>query len=180
MTGSAEKIYAQALFELGLENNDLDSVYSEVRELAGIFESNPELMKIYAAPTVTGEEKLKLNKELFGGRLSETVSNFLSVLTEKNRVTCIIRIAAELKERYYDYKGILEITAVTSVPMPEKLKEKLLMKLSGTTGKTVHLLEKVDPSILGGIILHYGNTQMDSSVKSRLDSLEAQVKSLIA
>lgn len=180
MTGSAEKIYAQALFELGLENNDLKSVYSEVKGLAGIFEENPELMKIYAAPTVTGEEKQKLNAELFSGKLSETVYNFLSVITEKNRVTCISRISDELKEKYYEHEGILEITAITSVPMSEKLREKLLSKLSKTTGKTIHLLEKVDPSILGGIILHYGNTQMDSSVKSRLDALEAQVKSLIA
>ena len=80
---------------------------------------------------------------------------------------------------YYDKKNILEVTATTVQPLSEKLREKLVQKLEGASGKSIILHEKQDKSILGGIVLRYGNTQIDSSVRTKLDKIKAQIDSAI-
>jgi F-type H+-transporting ATPase subunit delta len=83
------------------------------------------------------------------------------------------------KQMYYDKKNILEVTATTTVPMTAALRQKLTDKLEKVSGKSVILHEKLDKSILGGIVLRYGNTQIDSSVKTKLDKIKAQIDSAI-
>lgn len=180
MTGMIEKTYAQAVFELGLEDDTLDTLYREITEVSHIFDANPELMKLLSAPTISTEEKLSVLGRLFKGKISEEAYHFLCVLTEKNRAKFLGKIAAELKQKYNDHYGIVEITATTSIPLSEALRTKLISKLESVSGKKINLVERLDKSILGGIVLNYGNTQMDASVKARLDALRLQMKNLIA
>ena len=65
------------------------------------------------------------------------------------------------------------------MPMSETLRKKLVAKLENVSGKSIILHEKQDKSILGGIVLRYGNTEIDSSVKSKLDKIKAQIDSAI-
>ena len=81
---------------------------------------------------------------------------------------------------YNDKLGLLEVTAVTAQPMTEELRKRLTDKLSKTTGRRIVLTEQVDKSIIGGIVVRYGNTELDSSVKTRLDKLKAQITNTIA
>ena len=80
---------------------------------------------------------------------------------------------------YYQKKNILEVTATTVQPLSDKLRKKLVDKLQSVSGKTVILHEKLDKSILGGIVLRYANTEIDSSVKTKLDNIKAQIDRII-
>ena len=64
-------------------------------------------------------------------------------------------------------------------PLSDKLRKKLVDKLQSVSGKTVILHEKLDKSILGGIVLRYANTEIDSSVKTKLDNIKAQIDRII-
>ncbi|MFA5658763.1 MAG: ATP synthase F1 subunit delta [Oscillospiraceae bacterium] len=180
MTGAAEKVYANALFELSVESDSVEKIYGELGFLSDVFNDNPKLSKILSVPTVTGDEKQKLILDIFGEKLSELSFNFLNVLVLHGKIMFISRIYLEYKSRYYSRKGIIEIKATTAVKLKKTLRDKLIKKLESISSKTVILVEEIDASIIGGIVLSYGNTQIDSSIKSRIDSMRKQINSIIA
>lgn len=180
MDGSLEKTYSAALFQLAVEENSLGRIYEELIFLSEVFQNNPELIKGLSSPALSAEEKQGVISEIFEGKLSLMSYNFLSVLIEKGRIAYIDKIAAEFKQMYYDKNGILEITVTTALPLSEELRIKLKEKLEKISSKKIILKEKLDTSILGGIILDYGNTKLDVSVKSKIDAMRSQINSIIA
>lgn len=180
MTGKAEKVYSEAVFELAKETGTADKIKEELDALAKVFEDAPELGKFLSAPTVTLEEKLAFIEKNFKERLSETAYNLLCVVTENGRAALIPAIAEDYRNRWYEMKNIAEVRVTTSVPLGDVLRTKLRSKLEAVTKKTVILTESVDPSIMGGIVINYGNTMMDGSVKSKLEAVQKQIKGVIA
>ena len=85
MAGSVEKIYSDALYELAAEENSVETVNGELKALAAVFDENPELVKLLCAPTVPNDEKLKVISNIFVGRISETVYNFLCLFFDISR-----------------------------------------------------------------------------------------------
>ncbi|MDE7302206.1 MAG: ATP synthase F1 subunit delta [Oscillospiraceae bacterium] len=180
MTGTVEKVYSEAVFELACEQGCADEVKKELDSLAVIFGDNPELPKLLGTPTVTAAEKLDIIEKAFKGRVSDITYNFLCVITEKGRASAISAVAEDYKNRWYEMKNIAEVKVVTSVPLEDGLKSKLKAKLESVYKKTVILDETVDPSIMGGIVLNYNGAMMDGSVKSRLEAIQKQIRGVIA
>ena len=180
MAGSVEKVYAQALLEIGREDGTLGELNDEISSLDAVFSENPEFVRILNAPTVTEEEKITLIKNVFEGRISPTVLNFLCVIAEKNRVGYISGIAKELRNGYYEDAGIAEVTVTSAVQLKEEQKERLKEKLSAMFGKSIILREKTDPSIMGGMIVRCGDSTLDGSVKTKLENMHKQIKDMIA
>lgn len=180
MTGSVGKVYSEAIFELASEQNCAEAVFEELKSLKKIWCENPELAKLLREPTLSLSEKLSMTEKIFKGKVSETVYNFLCVLTEKGRADCLPEIADAYKEKWYEASGIAEVTVTTDAPLSDELREKLLKKLEKTYKKKILLKEKIDSSIMGGIVVNYGNTMLDGSVKTRLENVRKQIKGIIA
>ena len=180
MTGSIERVYSQALFEIANEENIADALFSELNSLSEIFSSNPELTKLLFAPTVSKPEKLDVINNIFKGRISQTALNFICVLTEKNRIAYLPRIAEGYKNLYNDKNNIVEIKVTTSIPLSDSLRDKLKARLEDVYQKKVTMIEAVDEKLIGGIVINYGNTMLDGSVKAKLDKMQKQIRSLIA
>lgn len=180
MAGKLEKVYADALFELAEEENILDCVAQEVEAVSGIFSCNEEFVKLLSAPTVSDKDKKEMISRVFEGKVCETLFNFMNVLCDNGRIKHFNSVAVQFKEMYNDKNGILEVVAVTTQPLSDSLREKLVGKLSKVSGKKIVLVEKIDAAIMGGIVLKYNNTQIDASVKSRLDNMRQQIDSIIA
>ena len=180
MTGTIEKIYSEAVFELACEQNCADTVKEELDALAKIFNENPAFAKLLTVPTVTIGEKLEIIDKTFKGKISELTCNLLCGVTEKGRAAAVPAIAEDYKNRWYEMKNIAEVKVTTSIPLSESLRTKLKAKLEAVYKKSVILTESVDPSIMGGIVLNYGNTMLDGSVKAKLEALQKQIKGVIA
>lgn len=180
MSALVEKIYSNALFQITQEDKSSDDVLNELSSLGNIFSQNYELIKLLSAPTLNATEKQKIVSDIFKNKISATTFNFINVIVEKNRISYIDKIIESYKELYNDYNGILEITAITSTAMSDTLRKKLVSKLEQVSSKKITLVEKVDKDILGGIVLNYGNTQIDGSLKSKLDNLRYQIDTTIA
>lgn len=180
MTGMVEKVYSEAIFELGKERNKLNEIYEEISALSNIFSENNDLLKILSSPIINNNEKQNVLDRLFNGRISEDVYNFISIVTKKGRMGYICNIVEEFKNKCNEYNGIIEVTVTTVKPLKTEQENRLKEKLSKSTGKKIILITKIDDSIMGGIKLNYGNTEMDSSVKSRLDAVYKKMKSVIA
>ena len=180
MARSAENVYAQALFELCIEQNSLDGVFEELTALKEIFDENFELLELLSSPSMGEEDKHSLIKNIFEGKVSETVFNFLNVLSDHGRAKYFGKIFEVFRELYNDKKGIMEAEVVTSEPLSAALEAKLKAKLEAQSGKTVRLTKTIDKSIIGGIIVRYSDSELDGSLRKRLDDLRKSIDSCIA
>lgn len=180
MTGMHAKKYASALFEIAVEENSLDEIFCEVKQLRTIFSDNSDYLRVLSAPTLSFSEKEKSIDEVFKGKLSETMYNTIMVLIENSRITSFNYIADEFIRLYNEKNGIVEITVITAKPLKPELKQKLKHKLVSISSKEIILNEKIDKNILGGIMLSYNNTQIDASIKSKLDAMRSKINSIIA
>lgn len=174
MTGDVGKLYSEALFEIGLENNNLDELNDDIKQCRNVFEENPELVKLLASPVITNDEKIGVISSIFGE--SGTVRDFICVVTQKGRIGWFSDIAEEFRLKCSEHDNIAEMTVITSIPLKAAQREKLAKKLEDKSGKKIKLSEKTDPSILGGIIIEYGNTRIDDSIKGKLEAVSRQLK----
>lgn len=174
MTGDVGKLYAQALFELSLESESLENVCSELKQCREIFDENPQLVKLLSSPVILKTEKHEVINKIF--RRKRNGSRLYLSGYGKNRISYFGKITDAFIEHYNQHNNITEMTVITSIPLKPDLKARLIKKLEQKSGKTVKLNEKVDPSIIGGIILRMGNSQIDNSIKGRLDAVAQQLK----
>lgn len=180
MATSVDKVYSAALLSIAREDKSAKEMDKELNALSDICTANPELSEILCAPTVTESEKLTLVKKIFKGKVSGMVYNFLCVLVRKNRFGSLPGIAEQFRREYYEEYGIREVTVTTVIPLKDKTREKLLKKLRKMYGKEIILIEKVDPSIIGGMIITCGGSMLDGSVKTELENMHRQIKDMVA
>lgn len=104
------------------------------------------------------------------------VHDFICLVTDKNRISYFGKITDAFIEHYNQHNNITEMTVITSIPLKPDLKARLIKKLNRSPERLLNLNEKVDPSIIGGIILRMGNSQIDNSIKGRLEAVAQQLK----
>lgn len=172
--------YALSLYELAKDEGRAGPMFEQLCEVVQIFRDNPDFMKVLTTPSIPFAEKQKVIKEVFEGRIDAYLLNFLLLITEKGRVSLLYEMEDAYKDMYYLDEGICEVTAVTAAPMDEALAEKLRVKMESVTGKKVKLRTKVDPELLGGIVVKVDNKQIDTSIKTRLEELGRTMAQTIA
>ncbi len=183
MNDKAEKAYGEAFFSLCMEDapESVTDILKELDALDAILRENPEFVKLMGTPTVSVEEKTSFIDELCQvGGVSELCRNLMCLLAERNRFGCFEGIVKNFREMYNLHFGIAEITVTTKTPLSKKAYTDIVTKMSAITGKKISIREKLDPDIIGGIIIDYGSTRYDGSVKSRLIALKNELGSVIA
>lgn len=183
MNDKAEKVYSEAFFELCLEEcpDKLKDIAEELSALEKIFGENPEFTKMMGTPTIAAEEKTALMKDIIkSGSVSEYTGNLLCLLAERARFNCFEGIVKCFRAKYNEHFKIAEIVVTTSTPLSEDMRGKIIARMSQVTGRTVTVREKLDPAIIGGIVIDYGSTRYDGSVKARLNAIKSELGSVIA
>ncbi|MCM1054159.1 MAG: ATP synthase F1 subunit delta [Bacteroides sp.] len=180
MTGTVEKNYSLALFDaINEEGEDLASARAELNSVRDVVNAADGFVKLMNTPTVSNEEKISVIKEAFEGKLSRCVYNFLCVVTEGRRWDRFEKIAAAFSALCNERLGIAEITVTTAFPLTSVQREQIQRKMSQMIGKKVLMSEKLDKAIMGGIVVDYGDTRMDGSVRTRLEGLRDSFSQLI-
>lgn len=172
--------YAEALFQLSEEENITKEIYNELHNVVDIVKINKELDNVLKSPLVSKSEKVQLIETLFNKKINNNLKNFLKILVEKGRISSLKSIELTFRQLLNDKNNIMEGTVISAIPLTgEKVKE-LEEKLSKKYNKNVTLENKVDESILGGVLIRLGNTQIDGSVKTRLDNIKDQLSQVIS
>lgn len=172
MAAEVAKLYAEALYEIFTEEGSDDRIHDQLNEFAGVFSSNPELTQLLAAPLLTSEEKISIVSKIFED--NGVVYDFLCLLCEKGRAAYFEEITEVFNSKYNEFRNIVDVTVITSIPLTEELRSRLASKLQTKLGKTVVLKEKTDASIIDGIIIEYNNKRIDNSVRSGLETLRVR------
>ena len=175
MSSEVSSVYANALFSLAKDGGDsvLQQTRADLRQSALLFSLNPDLTRLLSLPTLSLSERTGIAKKIFGDEgLS---SRLLCLLIDHGRVPYLGEIADDFDALMLDYQDTEQVTVTTAVPMTPDQLERLTSALQKKLGKTVRLTEHIDRSVLGGVIVQYGDTRIDNSVKYRLDALKAQL-----
>ena len=172
-------VYAQALYDLVKDEECSESVLKELAALKEGFAQEPDYLRLLSAHNLTKEERCQILDNSFRGKINPYVLNFLKILTEKGYVRHFADCCKEYRAAFNRDHGILEVCAVTAIPLNADQSERLSQKLVKVTGKTIDLQNRVDPACLGGIRLDYDGKRMDDTVSHRLESIAALLKSTV-
>ena len=172
--------YAEALFQLSEEENITKEIYNELHDVVEVIKNNKELDNVLKSPLVAKNEKTQLIEALFNNKINNDLKNFLKILVEKGRISSLKSIELTFKELLNDKHNIIEVTVISAIALTEKQVKELEEKLSKKYNKNVTLENEVDQSILGGVLVRLGNTQIDGSVKTRLNNIKDQLTQVIS
>ena len=164
--------YSQSIFRMALEQKDLNRWQSDLRKVAALMKDNA-LFSLITNPKITGEEKTRTLTQRLGD-VNPLVIKLVLLLATKGKLAALDDIAEEYQMLVDDYRGI-EGTAIaevtTAVPLDEDYQLKIAQRITEIIGKPVLLRPKVDPAILGGIIIRVGDKLIDGSIRSKLAAL---------
>ena len=173
------KRYARALFNLGIEGgmDQMEHFGQSLYALSEAVEGNKRLRELLASPVITSNEKknvtLSLLKKAGGGDMEK---RFCELLADRNRLSLLSAIAFDYKAMSDDAKGISQGRVTTAIELEDKRKAAIVSQLENQTGRKLELVFSVNPEILGGIVLHVGDTVCDASLRAQLDNLRESIK----
>lgn len=179
MTNVVVDRYAEALFLIGEEDNKIESLYNELKEIASLMATNKELSNVMRSPLVSKSEKISIIDKLFLDKIDDDLRNFLKILVEKGRISSIKEIEAKYKSLFNEKNNIVEGYVISAVPMDELEIKELEGELSRKYNKNITLENKVDKDILGGVLVKIGNTELDGTIKTRLNNMKNQLSQVI-
>jgi len=171
---AADRVYAEALFDVAREKGRLDEVGEQLGQLADAVESNRELQVFLFSPHFSSAEKAEGLRRAVDGADPE-LQNFLELLVEKNRMTELMRIRRQFEQLWKQENRRLDVTVTSAVELDPAVVEKVGSEVERQTGQQVELASRVDGEILGGIVLQVGNMVLDASIRSRLEKLRKSV-----
>jgi F-type H+-transporting ATPase subunit delta len=167
-------VYARSLFEVAMEQDKLDKVRDELGEFADALNASRELQVFLFSPYFSTKEKSEgLDKAVSGA--DETVLNFLKLLIEKHRMPVLFRVRADFERLWEEENKLLPVTVTSAVELPKATIKQIGDRIAEQTDRKVDLQSKVDPDILGGIVVRVGNSVLDASIRNRLETFRKQV-----
>ena len=171
--GSVYRRYAKALLQIAQEVNSVDRYGNDLEKFWDVARlENGLLANALANPVFTKpERKLVLERVLPGMNLDNTVCNFLRLLLDKNRMDGMEGIVREYRAFADIEANRVRATVTTSAPLDAAAREQVLRALEISTGKSVVLDARVDPTLLGGMVAQVGSRVFDASLRSRLERL---------
>ncbi|MDO4977733.1 MAG: ATP synthase F1 subunit delta [Eubacteriales bacterium] len=171
--------YGDALFELALEQDRVDQYLEEAQFVRDAFLANEDMQGLFDHPKIRKEEKNAFIGSVFGDKVSEEMVGFLHIIVTKDRYDEILPIFEYFIHRVKEHKGIGTAHVTSAIEMTKEQKEAVEKKLLATTRyNTFEMDYKVDPSILGGLIIRIQDRVVDSSLKTQLDKLSKELSKI--
>ncbi len=166
----AHRVYAEALFEAAGDHGRLAEVREQLGDFVDAVESSDELRSLLRNPQIEPHVK----RDALAAALGEAeplVRNVLLLLAEKGRIAEIADVRAELERLIARQERILELDLTTAVELSDDEAARVVKQIEEASGRRVEATRRVDPSIIGGIVIQAGSQRLDASVRGRLDQL---------
>jgi F-type H+-transporting ATPase subunit delta len=168
------RVYSRSLFEVAREHGKLDLVREQLGAVVDAFAQHRELQLFFFSPYFSMEEKEDALARVISGA-DEILVNFLKLLIEKHRMPVIFRIRARYEQLWDEENRVLPVEITSAIKLDEATTAELGRAIGERTGRKVELASRVDPDILGGIVVRVGNSILDASIRNRLEHLRRHV-----
>ncbi len=162
------KIYAQALLELAEQAKMGESIRDELEIVQSVNVREKDFGALMESPYFSTEYKGEVVQKMFEGKLSDLTMNFLMAAVRHNRMMFLPQIIDRFNELRETQQGYRIVQVTVSEPMSREMAERLSTNMAGAMKSKVKLQVSVNPSIIGGIIIRYGDKVIDNSIRGRL------------
>jgi F-type H+-transporting ATPase subunit delta len=177
MTSGVSGRYASALFELAREQNELDKVDQDLGKFQAMLEQSPDLARLVKSPAFAAEEQERaLGAVMDWASIGATTGNFLKVVTRNRRLFAAEDMIKGFRQQLALHRGEMTAEVQSATPLSNEQLAALKATLKASYGKDVRLDAKVDPSLLGGLVVKVGSRMFDSSLRTKLMNLKVVLK----
>jgi F-type H+-transporting ATPase subunit delta len=169
--------YAAAIFDIAKENDNLDGLETSVKDLSAALDESAELRALIASPIVSRSQQgaaiVEIAKKM---KLAPVMRKGLALMAEKRRLFVLPQLLRAIRAMLADHRGEVTADVVSAKALTKAQSDKLAKTLSDRHGKTVTINATVDESLIGGLVVKVGSKMIDTSIRSKLDSLQNAMK----
>lgn len=165
--------YAQAVFSIALEKNELDKWQSDLEAVTSLV-GDEALAALLQSPKVPLEAKTRLLAEGLGD-VDPLVLNLVLLLLSRGGLNMLAAVADEYRRLLDSHRGIEQAEVTTAVSLSDEDRQKLAQQLGAITGKKVVVRAELDPGLVGGVMVRVGGKLLDGSTRSRLRVLQREL-----
>jgi F-type H+-transporting ATPase subunit delta len=169
--------YATALFELARDEKSIDAVRADLDRFEAMLNESADLRRLVRSPVFAAGAQMKaLSAVLDKAGISGVSANFLKVLTANRRLFAVSDVVRAFRALVAKFRGEASAEVTVAEPLSDKNLGSLQAALKAISGKDVTLDVKVDPSIIGGLVVKLGSRMVDSSLRTKLNSIKHAMK----
>lgn len=167
--------YAEALFDLAQRHEGLATFHEGIEMIARLVEEEPRLRAFLETPRIDADAKKAVLRKAFGGRVPPMLLNFLLITIDKRRQRLLGRIAVEFASLLDEHENRVHVDVTVARTLDDSTAAALGTRLSTLLNKTAVPHYRVDPGILGGVVVRAGDTIYDGSLRRRVETMRRQL-----
>jgi F-type H+-transporting ATPase subunit delta len=177
LISTVAKRYARAVLEVSIKQRNFSIVLEELESFSKLLESNSLLRTLFVNPSVSKKIKLNVLQGLIAKtKDQELTHNVLKTLIQRDRLKLLEQVILSAEEQFLERQGIMVVEVTTARRLSQEEEGGLVQALQEFTGKKVQLENRVDPTLIGGIITRIGTTLYDGSIQAQLEHLRAKIQ----
>ena len=176
MKGSlAARRYAKSLLELSLDKNIADAINDDMQLIGMTIAESADLENLLQSPIVKAEKKGEVLSAIFGGKVNALTNDLIKMVTSKGRESILPLIAMSYIELFKEHKkvSLVEVSSATALTDEQKTKITEMIAKKGITN--IEMVESVNPDLIGGFVVRFGDQQIDASVARKLSDLRQEL-----
>ena len=170
----AHRIYAEALLEAAKDNDAVPRVREEFDDFAAALEASEELRDLLRNPQLDPDAKRDALAAVFGDA-SDVFRNFVRLAAEKGRIGELDEIHGEWERLLAAEERVVELELTTAVELSDEEAREIVRRIEQAGGRRVDATRRVDPDLIGGLVLQAGSVRVDGSVRGRLEGLRREL-----
>jgi F-type H+-transporting ATPase subunit delta len=169
--------YATALFELALESNAVAAIDADLEKFDGLVAESPDLARLVRSPVFSAEEQSKaLSAVLAQVGIEGLAAKFLKLVTSNRRLFAVRPMIKDYRALVAAHKGEVRAEVAVAEPLSQSHSDAIKDALQAVTGKNVEVDLRVDPAIIGGLVVKLGSRMVDSSLRTKLNAIRHAMK----
>ena len=169
--------YATGLFDLARETNVIDPVKADLERFDALVAESADLERLVRSPVFSADEQLRaMSAVLDGAGIGDLAAKFLKLVTANRRLFAVRDMVRAYREMVAKHKGEAIAEVTVAEPLKDEHLDALRSALKSVTGRDIDLAIKVDPAIIGGLVVKLGSRMVDTSLRTKLNAIRHAMK----
>ena len=164
--------YAKALLDLAVEQSVLDKVNADMVNLAEVCSDSKDLSALLRNPIISPVKKVEILEAVFAKNMTPMSIGFMKLIVKNTRAGLLPEIADSFIELYKKHNNIIDVHITSAVVLDGAAKEKILQRIRQRYNGQLNVIEKTDPSLIGGFVVRIDDQQVDASIANQLANLK--------
>lgn len=169
--------YAIALFDLAQELNALDAAYQDMTTFYNAVQDSREFDVFLKSPVISPDKKQDVFNRTFD-MFHNLTSKFIALVVKNRREDLLPKIAAEFIAMFKEMRGMAEVTITSAIKLDQSVIDSIMDKVKPALPGQITVIEKINPALIGGFVVRFGNTRIDASISHQFDLLKQNLSKI--